>query len=543
MKPPRQSKRKIAPGIMMEQNVPVTMSDGIRLFANVFRPVADGRFPAILSVTPYNKDKMPDHKTVFFMRLSRVRFGKVRHSRWTGFESPDPLYWVKEGYVVAQADIRGMHGSEGHGGMLTDRDAADYAAFIEWVAAQEWCNGRVGLMGTSYLAMSQWRVAPLMPPSLKAICPWEGGAAADLLREMAYHDGIPETGFLNTWWKMRIRAGHNRRFPLAEDFLIDSEEHPLDDDYWAAKRPDLRKITVPALVCGSWSDHGLHSRGSFVAFEEIGSKEKWLFTHGGRKIETFYSEAARAAQTAFFAYTLKEQRDAMKDTPAVRLERRRSFLKSDVRGESAWPLKDARPWQLFLDASSGALEENVPRNNSVAEYASTRKDDQAEFSCSFAKDTEITGSMALKLWVSSPGAEDLDLFVTVHKLDGRGREVYFPGFNGFSKDCVAKGWLRASLRQLDAERSTTFRPWHNLKERQPIPPGEIVPVEIEIQPSSTLFEAGTSLRLVIRGRDAPGYVVLAHERSVNRGTHRIHCGGAHDSRLTLPIVPGVHSKG
>ncbi len=328
---PNQSLTTIAPDVVMEQNAPVVAPDGIRLFANVFRPTASGRYPAILSVTPYGKDKLPDRKTMFFMRLAGVRFGKLRCSRWTGFEAPDPLYWVRQGYVVAQADVRGMNTSEGSAGVLTDQDATDYATFIEWAATQPWCDGKVGLLGVSYLAMSQWRVAALQPPALKGICPWEG--VTDLLRELPYQDGIPETRFIPTWWKNRILRGHNRRFPLAEDFPTDAARHPLDGAYWADKCPDLSKITVPALVSGSWSDHGSHTRGSFIGFEEIGSKKKWLFTHGRRKWETFYSPEALAAQAAFFAYTLKGQPDAMKHIPAVRLERRRSFYKGDVRGE------------------------------------------------------------------------------------------------------------------------------------------------------------------------------------------------------------------
>lgn len=533
---PQQSQKTIAPGVVMERNVQVPMSDGIRLFANVFRPATSGRYPAILSVTPYSKDKLPDRKIMFFMRMYGVRFGKLRCSRWTGFESADPLYWVKEGYVVAQADIRGMHASEGSAGMLTDQDAADYATFIEWAAAQEWCNGRVGLLGVSYLAMSQWRVAALRPPSLKAICPWEGGAATDLLREMAYQDGVPETGFLNTWWKNRILRGHNRRFPVAEDYPADALKHPLDDAYWAGKRPGLRAIVVPALVCGSWSDHGLHSRGSFIGFEEIGSKRKWLFTHGRRKLETFYSEEALATQTAFFAHTLKEQPYAMKNMPAVRLERRRSFHEGDVRGESTWPLENVRGQSLHLCASTSMLMEHPLPDGSVAEYESTKKHDSAQFSYSFMEDAEISGSMALKLWVSCLDSDDLDLFVTIHKIDRQGKEVYFPGFNGFSRDCVAKGWLRASLRQLNPRRSTTFRPWHGLEKRLAIHPGDVVPVEVEIHPSSTFFEAGTILRLAVQGRDAASYPVFAHKKSVNHGKHLIHCGARHDSRLIIPRV-------
>jgi uncharacterized protein len=535
MRTPKRSQRAIAPGIIMEQDVPVVMPDGIRLFANVFRPATPGRHPAILSVTPYGKDKLPDRMTVIFMYLTGVRLGKLRCSRWTGFESADPLYWVREGYVVAQADIRGMHTSEGRAAMLTDQDAADYAAFIEWAAAQEWCNGRIGLLGASYLAMSQWRVAALQPPSLKAICPWEGGAAADLLREMAYHDGVPETGFMKTWWKNRFGRGHNRHFPLAEDYVVEAAKHPLDDEYWASKRPDLRRITVSALVCGSWSDHGLHGRGSFVGFEEIRSERKWLFTHGRRKLETFYSEEAVAAQTAFFAHSLKEQPEATAKTPAVRLEVRRGYYKGDLRSESAWPLRNTHAQRFYLSPSSHELVDQLPQDVSVAEYESTKKSGKAVFSFTFGEDTEITGSMALRLWVSSLDSDDLDLFVTVHKIDARGREVYFPGFNGFSKDCVAKGWLRASLRQVDTERSTTFRPRLSLTRRQPVPRGDIVPVEIEIHPSSTMFEAGTTLRLAVQGRDAPS-VVMAHRATINHGIHRIHCGGPYDSRLMMPKV-------
>jgi len=87
-----------------------------------------------------------------------------------------------------------MHKSDGRAGVLSDRDAQDYSELIEWAASQSWSTGAVGLLGVSYLAMSQWRVAALRPPSLRAICPWEG--VTDLLRELGYQDGVPETGFV-----------------------------------------------------------------------------------------------------------------------------------------------------------------------------------------------------------------------------------------------------------------------------------------------------------------------------------------------------------
>ncbi len=99
-----------------------------------------------------------------------------------------------------------------------------------------------------------------------------------------------------------------------------------------------------------------------------------------------------------------------------------------------------------------------------------------------------------------------------------------------------KGWLRASHRELDPALSTPLRPWHTHRVEQKISPNEIVPVEIEILPSSTLFEAGTSVRLDIQGGDAARYPAFAHRRTVNRGTHRIHCGGRFDSQLLVPLV-------
>jgi len=182
--------------IVIERDLAVPMRDGTCLFVNLFRPTADGSYPVIMSVTPYGKDKLRDCLTTFFMRLSGVKFGKLNCSRLTGFEAPDPVYWVQQGYIVLQADVRGMHKSEGQAGVLRQQDAEDYYDLIEWAAAQPWCTGRVGLLGVSYLAMSQWCVAALKPPHLYAIVPWEG--VTDLYRELAFHGGIPETKFVSS---------------------------------------------------------------------------------------------------------------------------------------------------------------------------------------------------------------------------------------------------------------------------------------------------------------------------------------------------------
>jgi putative CocE/NonD family hydrolase len=130
----------------VERDLAVLMRDDVRLFANLYTPPAKGPHPVIMSVTPYGKDNLPDRVASFFMRLSGVKFGKINCSHLTGFESPDPVYWTQQGYAVVQADVRGMHRSEGQAGILRRQDAEDYYDLIEWAAAQPWSTGRIGLL-------------------------------------------------------------------------------------------------------------------------------------------------------------------------------------------------------------------------------------------------------------------------------------------------------------------------------------------------------------------------------------------------------------
>jgi len=518
--------------LAFERDLVVPMRDGVRLFANLFRPPSEGRYPVIMSVTPYGKDKLTDRVSTFFMRLSGIKFGDLKCSRLTGFEAPDPVYWVQQGYAVLQADVRGMHKSEGHAGVLRQQDADDYYDLIEWAAAQPWCTGRVGLVGVSYLAMSQWYVAALKPPHLFAIVPWEG--VTDPYRELAFHGGIPETKFISFWVKRRLRMGHNRKFPMAEDFLVQTEAHPLDDTYWASKRPILENIEVPALVCASWSDHGLHTRGSIEGFERISSAQKWLFTHGRKKWETFYGEEALAWQKRFLDHFLRDIDNGMDRSPRVRLELRRAYYAQDVRWEESWPPASIQPTQLYLCATGGSLEKEPAASEGQVKYRPRARNGRAVFSIRFDRTIELIGGMRLKLWISTSEGDDLDVFVVVRKLDSSGREVFFSGFNGYERDAVAKGWLRASHRELDLSRSTPLRPWHTHARIQKLRPGEIVPMEIEIWPSATIFEAGSILELTILGHDAVKYPAFRHEKLVNRGWHTIFTGGKFDSVLIVP---------
>jgi uncharacterized protein len=148
--------------------------------------------------------------------------------------------------------------------------------------------------------------------------------------------------------------------------------------------------------------------------------------------------------------------------------------------------------------------------------------------------------MKLKVWMSAPDAPDMDVFVAVQKLDAYGDLAGFPFYAVFEDGPAALGWLRASHRELDPARSRPWQPVLAHRRELPLAAGQIVPLEIEILPSGTLFRPGETLRLVIQGRDVYRYprplIQALHEDSVNRGPHVIHAGGEYDSHLLVPTL-------
>jgi len=159
---------RIERDVIFDQDVEVRMRDSVRLMANVFRPAVDRPCPVVMSVTPYGKDVLPDWVHMTLMRLTGVRFGHLACSKWTGFEAPDPLFWTRAGFVVMQADVRGLHKSEGDAGVPTDQDAQDYYELIEWVARQGLAAllAATALGRASFLARRFVILAALMPSFL-----------------------------------------------------------------------------------------------------------------------------------------------------------------------------------------------------------------------------------------------------------------------------------------------------------------------------------------------------------------------------------------
>lgn len=520
-------------GLQIGWNVPIPVRDGTVLRANIFRPPGNDRVPAILSAHPYNKDLIPlktrsgrgpNLQYRFFPQPAPIAFSAL-----TSWEAPDPAFWVPRGYAVVNLDLRGGGTSEGATEPLSQHEAEDYFDVIEWVAAQPWCTGKIGLEGVSYLAISQYRVATLHPPHLRAICPWEG--FTDLYRDFVRPGGIREKGFSVLWVAMTKKMAR-----LQSHWAPELRNRRDRDAWYEAHTPSLEAIRVPMLVCGSFSDASLHTRGSFEAFRRAGSPQKWLYTHREGKWSEFYSPSSQAVRQRFFDHFLKDLDNGWDREPPVRLAIYEGGSQpAAVLSAPAWPPPDVTWTELFLDAASRSLHPRLSPRPSSARLALPTA--ELKFSWQLPADTDLLGPMALRLFWERIEGEDAFLFVGLRKFR-QGKEVWFEGSYGFAGDMVTRGWQRVAYREIDPTQSTPYRPVHTFRRAEPLRHGEIVPVDIALLDQATRFRQGDRLQLEIRGRwhfprdPLRGQFPAAYEESP-RAVGLVHTGENTPSRLLL----------
>jgi predicted acyl esterase len=521
--------------LKLEKDVHIPLRDGSHVVADVFRPRAPGRFPAIITLGPYSKDiHFHDWNPAIDYEHLPER-GPYMH-----WETVNPEWWVPQGYVVIRVDGRGTGKSPGKIRRLSDEEARDFYDAIEWSAAQAWSNGRVAVMGISYFAMNAWRVAALRPPHLVAIVPWEG--AVDTYRDAGRHGGIYSNGF-NERWSRNVRR-HEAPSPGAGGGAASGEARTAPPELYAPSAyniPDLARIDVPVLSAGNWGGVGLHLRGNVEGFLGVSSEYKFLEIHSGDHITPFYSTEGRLFQKRFLDQWLLGVDTGILREPRVKLAIRRGGDRYIWRYENEWPIARTEWTPLYLDASTGGLSLQRPQSASKTYFsaeAAGHKDSRAVFTTvPFERETEFTGPIALKVFASST-ADDMDLFVMVRRIDAGGREIMFPGQSSPAIP-AAYGWLRASHRKLDTTRSLPYRPYHSHDELQKVTPGEIIPLEIEVWPTSVVFEPGERLLLEIASEDDPHIEPFVHTHPgdrIRKGTTSIHTGGGCDSFLLLPLI-------
>jgi predicted acyl esterase len=555
----------------IEWDVPVPTSDGVVLRADVFRPSAPGPHPVILGCGPYGKGRpfqqvMPPAWQKMVTDYPDILEGSS--GAYHTYEVVDPEKWVPDGYACVRIDVRGTGRSPGYLDPFTERETLDLYESIEWAAEQPWSDGRIGLSGISYLAINQWQVAALQPPHLAAICVWEG--AGDTYRDAFYHGGILST-FVDRWYGlvpqygMGESAGRNPHTgqPVCGDETFTEEElrsrradfgqlareHPLLDAYHRAHvHPDWSRIRVPVLSAGNWGGMGLHLRGNTLGFEQAASGQKWLTMHEDTHFSLFYAQYGLDLQKRFFGHFLKDEDTGWDKQPRVELRTRHADGRIGLRSAEQWPLPETEWTRWYLDAADASMGPTPAPSGARADYPGG--DGRLSFRHLCTSRTEIAGPLAAKLFIDSSTA-DADLFLVLRAFAPDGTEVVFQGTNDPVVP-VAQGWLRASHRALDAERSRPFLPVHPHDRTQPLTPGQVYELDVEILPTSLVLPAGYTLALDVQGHDyihpgsgsgssaAPGS--FPHNDPGSRpadvfgGTVTLHTGGAHGSYLLLPVV-------
>lgn len=565
----------------IEWDVPVPVTDGAVLRADVFRPDDHGTYPVLMTFGPYGKGlAFQEGFAGMWNRLASQYPDALAGSsnKYQVWETVDPEKWVPDGYVVIRVDSRGAGRSAGLLDMFSRQEALDYYDAIEWAGSQPWSSGRVGLLGISYYAVNQWQVAALRPPHLSAICPWEG--LTDFYREFSRHGGIL-TRFGEAWAEYQIYTvqhgvgergarNPNNGELVAGPPTLDGEElranrietmpeakrRELLDDFHRERTAVVEDITVPVLSAANWAHH-LHTRGNFDAYERVGSTHKWLEVHGHEHYAEFYTDYGVRLQKRFFGHFLKNEATGWEDQPPVRLNVRHVDGSFDGRDEQEWPLARTRWTRFHLDARTAALRTSAPDGPGEVAFDACDHQGTAFWTEPLAEELEITGPSSARIELSST-TSDADVFVTLRVQDRQGLDVTLVSAID-ARGLLAVGWLRASHRELDEQRTRPHRPWHTHTRKLPLDPGRPVVLDVEIWPTSIVIPAGYRLGVTVSGSDfeVPGdgpwpelYGIplrgngtFVHDDPDDRpagvfdGVTTVYTGRPPGSSLLLPVIP------
>jgi len=563
--------------MILDKDVAVPMRDGAVLRANVFRPDDSGQFPVLMTFGPYGKDIhlsqfMPEAWDHLNKRHPKIL--KASSCKHLVFETPDPELWVPHGYIIIKVDSRGAGKSPGKLDVNSPAEFRDFYDAIEWAGVQPWSVGKVGLLGISYYAAGQWMVAAMRPPHLAALLPWQG--TYDFYRDRTRSDGIFAGGFLGRWWPRSVlRNQHgNPESPFVDivtgerntgpaslspaelvanrvDYIKNVLDHPLLDDWYRERIPDLSKIEYPIFVVANWGGLALHLRGTIAGFEQVGSRQKWLKIQAGSYFITFIDPKNVAVQRKFFDRYLKGLENGWEKEPKISVELRApgetvKRLLTDVQ----WPLSGTKWTKLHLNVIGHALKSQPAAQASDRYHALS---DGVTFSTApLLEDVEIAGPVKVRLCVSS-STEDMDLFVTLRAFDAQNKEITF--ISAIDPKCpISQGWLRVSHRKLDPARTTEYRPVHTHDELRKLIPDQIYPVDVEVWPTSIALTTGCRLALTIQGKDFEranepgpykGSGFFLHNDPRDRppeifgGVHTIYVGPMYESYVLLPVIGGA----
>ena len=569
-------------GIVKMTDVKVPLRDGSYVYADVFLPSTEGRYPVIMNMGSYGKSFY--HECICNEEDARKKeeledryfAGNPDGLPYEVHETVNTADWVPNGYAVVRIDGRGVCRSPGLQAPFSLQESEDFYDAIEWGGLQSWSNGNVGLWGMSYYAMVQHNAACLRPPHLKALIAI--GTDSDSYNEYIYTGGLMAEGWWNWWWNgFAGRNSCSARKTTNWWHLMMSNPFNDPDIYGprgqAIISPEVEKATTPMWIIGSLSTGVIHQIGSVETFvRSSGVKDKKLDL-----IEDWfyysYTEECVSEHMRFFDHWLKGKQNGIMDEPRVRVDVRTGNGGYYRRYEDNFPVSGTNYHRMYLDAAPSdwagdGLRDNflrivpeLPALENTARYSAAVDPGKQVLlplgwvggtprwstGVSFISDPLpenilLAGYMKLGLWVSSTSS-DMDVHVVMRVYDEHDREVNYARMNLNEPGVpfpVGYGLLKVSHRKIDERRTTEFWPvqTHTKEDYAPLVNNEVVSIEVGLMPSTALIKKGHRLRLDVQPFPGPGVTGRTYDESYHTGAENvIYTGPDHPCYLQLPIIP------
>lgn len=547
--------------VKVEKGIRVPMRDGVHLSVDIFRPDSEEECPALLAYSPYWNEGQ---------YLPVPSANPHPTASWGNFaiECGDSEYFATRGYAHVVANVRGAGESEGEYQLMGPLEQRDGYDLIEWIAEQPWCSGNVGMVGVSYFSWIQYLVAAQNPPHLKAISPLEG--AADYYRDVAYRGGILSLGFL-TYWNTEMSDTANvsqserelspeeleraiqqvkeenqdirhlysvyqlLHTPAKNPLVFDALLHPTDSE-WYHRRSGYKhfdKIQVP-IYCGAALDFAdLHLAGGFSAWAHANGMPKKFLIYPRFHLRPFTEHHDLLVR--WFDHWLKDNDTGMQDEPPISLWVQG---RNEWRFEREWPLQRT-DWRKLYLREQGRLSLEAPAGDEAADsldnisYVTVESVVEGTPHLHYETEPlssalEVTGPIAFYLYGSLSNV-DGNWIIELHDIapDGEVR-------------ILSKGWLKASFRELDEEKSVPHKPWRSYSKQVPVEPGVVEEYAIQIHDTSNVFLEGHRIGLVIKTLDHSlegGWnTIFFHLPCSLEVTHTVHHDADHPSHLLLPVI-------
>ena len=542
-----------------DEDVVVSMRDGIHLLADVYRPDVAGRYPVLIAASPYPRQIQNLGAPMGFIEAGASDF------------------FVPRGYVHVIANLRGTSGSEGTFGFFDSQERRDMHDLVEWAGAQPWSDGNVGMIGISYFAMTQMEAAVERPPHLKAIMPVAGSFD---LYEAAIHHGLVSSSFVtpflsmigmtsshtNKLWRGKLlRAAqeilrtpaihkkfetmngeaamtglklllklHHDPHPWDDLWRAIVVEHPLRDAWWDERNllPLLEKVDIPVYLGCDWENVPLHLPSTFPAFAGLTNSKDVRVVMLGEHGLSWPWESLHVEALAWFDHWLKELDTGVLEGPHFR------YMLPGAEGwhaSDSWPIANAA-YQSFALRADGSLgsEEAATGSRTLMTLGSgldraqpSETDPPSNLtweSDPLPHDLDVVGDIELQLDAVST-APDTAWIVLLQDADPDG-----------SVDDVTAGYLRAGLREVDEVASRKGAPVLRCRAFRSVAIGEPTRYRIPLVANARRFKAGHRLRLLLTSDDQDAKTpVMMSFRHASIGTSTLNVVSS-SSLLLLPVL-------